>query len=275
MTKWRKRLLVLGIVVAALLVLALAALYHGLISRTYTVRSDKLTNEAPIRLVLLTDLHNHIYDEDQQPLIDRVRRMEPDLICLFGDIADDILPHTGTELLLQGLVEIAPTYYATGNHEHWSNMQGIRAVFDRWNVPMLENEGVLLTIKGQPIYLYGLDDPDYTRAHDYGRFFEGMDPLPEDVFSILLSHRPDPMDTYVAQGFDLVLSGHAHGGQVRIPLLVNGLYAPDQGWFPQYAGGVYTVGGTTMVVSRGLSYYENLPRVFNPPEVVCILLKSK
>ena len=82
--------------------------------------------------------------------------------------------------------------------------------------------------------------------------------------------RTDYIDLYRQYPFDLVLSGHTHGGQVRIPLLVNGLFAPDQGWFPQYAGGLYEVGETSLVVSRGLSYYPRLPRVFDPPEVVVI-----
>ena len=94
--------------------------------------------------------------------------------------------------------------------------------------------------------------------------------LSPDACNILLAHRPDYIDLYRQYPFDLVLSGHTHGGQVRIPLLVNGLFAPDQGWFPQYAGGLYEVGETSLVVSRGLSYYPRLPRVFDPPEVVVI-----
>ncbi|MDL2319136.1 metallophosphoesterase [Eubacteriales bacterium OttesenSCG-928-A19] len=250
------------------------AFYEGLVDREYALASPKLTNAEPIRVVVLADLHSHAHGGDQQPLIRRVEAMRPDLICLVGDIADDYNPIRGTELLLEGIVDLAPCLYVTGNHEYWSRIEPIREVFRAYDVPILENEATIMEIKGQTLYIHGLDDPDYTRARDYGGFFEDTPPVPEGLYSILLAHRPDPIEVYAAQGFDLALSGHAHGGQVRIPLLLNGLYAPDQGWRPTYAGGVYEVGGTTMVVSRGLSYYPNLPRIFNPPEVVLITLKA-
>ena len=162
----------------------------------------------------------------------------------------------------------------TGNREHWGDIDIFLYVFEDAGVTILRNEYMKMEIKSQPLVIYDVDDTDYTRPSDYGQFFEGMTPLDKDAYNILLSHRPDPIETYAEQGFDLVFSGHAHGGQVRVPLFLNGLFAPDQGWFPKYAGGQYLVGETTMVVSRGLSYYPDLPRVFNPPEVVLVTLRG-
>ena len=101
--------------------------------------------------------------------------------------------------------------------------------------------------------------------------FADMD---EGVFNLLLAHRPELIDLYGQYGFDLILSGHTHGGQIRVPLLINGLFAPDQGWFPKYAGGRYDIEDTTLIVSRGLSFNDLVPRVFNPPEVLVIDIKG-
>lgn len=265
----------LAIGMAVLIAFCAVALYNGLVDRRYVVGSDKLHNEEPIRIVLLTDLHNYAHGGDQQPLIRRVKRMEPDLIVLGGDILDDVLPSRGTGLLLEGIVGLAPCLYVTGNHEYWGDYETMFALLNLYGVPILRNETVQMTIKGQALTIFGLNDPQYSRASEYGRFLEGWVPPEDGSYTILLSHRPDPIETFARYGFDLVLSGHAHGGQVRIPLFVNGLYAPDQGWFPQYAGGRYVVDDTTLIISRGLSYYPKLPRVFNPPEVVEVILQGR
>ena len=274
--KRRKKIWIgIGIFFAVLLILCAAALYQGIVNRRYVISSEKLTNTEPIKIVLLTDLHSYIFGKDQQPLIKRIAKLQPDLICLVGDIGDNVRPIEGTELLLEGIVSIAPCVYATGNHEYWGDYPSIFATFERFGVPILHNESMDITLKGQTITLYGIDDPWYARAADYG-YFMGNWAKPEDNrFTILLCHRPDPAPVLAEYGFDLMLSGHAHGGQVRIPFVLNGLFAPDQGWYPKYAGGQYQVADTTMVVSRGLAYYPNLPRVFNPLEVVEILLKGK
>lgn len=272
MPRWRKALVVLCAVLLALALLALCALDARLITRTYALHSGKLANEAPIRIVVLADLHSYAHGGDQQPLLKRIERLRPDLICLVGDIADDHSPIYGTELLLAGIRDMAPCLYVTGNHEHWGDIDAILSTFAAYDIPVLRNEAVEMEINGQRLYIYGVDDPYYTAASAYAQFFTGMPPLPQDAYTILLSHRPDPMLVYAGYGFDLVLSGHTHGGQVRIPLLVNGLYTPDEGWFPKYAGGRYDEDGTTMIISRGLSHYPNLPRVFNRPEVVLVTL---
>ena len=266
---------VMAPVVVLLFLFVYTALYHNLVTRQYTVTSPKLDGVEPIRIVSLTDLHSYTYGSDQQPLIQRVKALDPDVICLVGDIADWVYPISGVEQLLDGIMDIAPCLYVTGNHEYWSDIEAYRALFARYGLTVLDNEAVALDIKGQRIMFYGLDDPEYARAQEYGKFLGQMPPVDTGMFNVLLAHRPDPIELYSQYGFDLVLSGHAHGGQVRIPFILNGLFAPDEGWFPKYAGGLYDVNGTHMVVSRGLSYYRQLPRVFNPPEVVCVTIQGE
>lgn len=270
--KWHRRLTVLGVATALLAVLCFFAFNETLMTRRYQVTSPKLSGQEPIRVVVLSDLHNHVYGADQSPLVERIAALAPDIICLVGDIADDILPIRGTELLLSGIAGLAPCYYVTGNHEYWGNWPPMLETIAAHGVTILRGEGKSVTVRGQQVNLWGLDDPYYTRPGDYGPLLIPFAEIPKDEYNILLCHRPDPIGLISEYGFDLVLSGHAHGGQVRIPGLVNGLYAPDQGWFPAYAGGLYRVAETDLVVSRGLSYYDELPRIFNPPEVVLVAL---
>ena len=116
--------------------------------------------------------------------------------------------------------------------------------------------------------LHELEDRAHLGQKDTVKQLQAL--LDGERFSILLSHRPERVEDYAASGFDLVAAGHAHGGQVRIPGLLNGLLAPNQGLFPKYAGGLYDLGGTELAVSRGLSINPLLPRVFNPPEIVVV-----
>ncbi len=272
--RWRRVLHGLLIALTVLLLLTDAALYRGIVNRTYRVTSAKLTNAEPIRIALITDVHSYAHGDDQKPLINRVAKMKPDIICLVGDIADDVRPFEGTALLMEGIKDIAPCFYVTGSHEYWSDSAAIKAAMRGYGVTILEGKSQQITIKGQTLNLCGVDDPTFTPNMGYDMLLRPFEQLPADTFNILLSHRPDPIETFSQYGFDLVLSGHTHGGQVRIPFFLNGLYAPDQGWQPKYAGGLYLVNGTALVVSRGLSYYPELPRVFNPPEMVLVELSQ-
>ena len=261
---------------AVLAALAVWALWTGLVVRTYTLETAKL--DQPVRLLLLTDLHSTVHGRDQRALIDLVRAQAPDAVLLAGDIADDEVPHRGTELLLEAVAGKYPCFYVTGNHEFWAeDTEEILEMFRRYGVTVLAGTWSDLTVRGQTIRIFGVDDPEGFEAAPGEAVPAGWleqwetcrAGLEEGTFSVLLSHRPELTELYRGSGFDLVVSGHAHGGQVRIPLLLNGLYAPNQGFFPQYAGGLYDLDGTALAVSRGLSI-SRLPRVFNPPEAVVI-----
>lgn len=261
---------------AVLAALAVWALWTGLAVRTYTLETAKL--DQPVRLLLLTDLHSTVHGRDQRALIDLVRAQAPDAVLLAGDIADDEVPNRGTELLLEAVAGKYPCFYVTGNHEFWAeDTEEILEMFRRYGVTVLAGTWSDLTVRGQTIRIFGVDDPEGFEAAPGEAVPAGWleqwetcrAGLEEGTFSVLLSHRPELTELYRGSGFDLVVSGHAHGGQVRVPLLLNGLYAPNQGFFPQYAGGLYDLDGTALAVSRGLSI-SRLPRVFNPPEAVVI-----
>lgn len=281
MTKQKRKirnLFILTMVVGV----GIATFYNGLVVRNYTVLTNKLSGNQSARIVLVSDLHSHIHGENQKKIADLIRKQNPDIIALAGDIADDVEPIEGTKLFLETIKDIAPSYYVTGNHEVWSNeVDYIKDVFREYGVVVLENNYEEITINGGKFIVGGVDDPTivHYKKHDFD-----WDEALKNTFSnindhsgykILLSHRPELVDAYKAIPVDMVLSGHSHGGQVRIPFLLNGLLAPHQGLFPKYAGGLYEHGGLTHIVSRGVSYNPRLPRIFNPPEVVVIDIKGE
>lgn len=264
--------------------LLITAFQQSLTLRTYRIHTDKL--DKKIRLMVITDLHSTIYGKEQSALINKIDESQPDVILLVGDIADDKVSHEGTKLLLTDISSRYPCYYVSGNHEIWSGQSdAIKSMIRSYGVTVLEGDTNLLTVNGQLLQIHGVDDPDQFVSYgtydnvvpsDWTQQFNTCQSMTKDtVYDIFLSHRPELTDFYTDSGFDLVLSGHAHGGQVRIPGILNGLYAPNQGLFPKYAGGLYELGATSLVVSRGLCK-NNLPRIFNPPELVIVdLLPAK
>lgn len=273
-TTYKRTPILWMIIILSLFVILACALYNKPTVRHYKVISDKI--DEAFRIVHLSDLHSSVYGESNEVLIDMIKKQKPDIIALTGDIADDQTPIKGTKLLLRGIKDVAPMYYVIGNHEYWSG-HWISIVEDikGYDVHVLINEWERVQVKGQEILIAGLDDPDSIRYNadlmnsDYDISF--LDKHQEgDRFKLLLAHRPERIDDYLPHEPDLVLAGHTHGGQVRIPLILNGLFAPDQGWLPKYGGGFYGFEKTDMIISRGLSYNPRLPRVFNPPEVVVI-----
>jgi len=257
--------------------LVILGFYNGLVVRNYTVLSNELLENQSARIVLVSDLHSHIYGNDQKKIADLIRKQNPDIIALAGDIADDIVPIDGTKVFLEAIKDICAIYYVTGNHEVWSNeVDNIKDIFRDYGVVVLENSYEEISINGGKFIIGGVDDPSIIRFKNSdfnwaGEMYDAFSKLEEQLgYKILLSHRPELIDVYRTVPFDIVLSGHSHGGQVRIPFLLNGLLAPNQGWFPKYAGGLYQYDKITHVVSRGVSYNPRLPRIFNPPEIVVI-----
>lgn len=267
----RNLLLAGGAAVGLLLWLGLDS---GLTVQTYTVEKEKV--EAPVRLALLTDLHSCDYGDGQRELLDAVREQDPDLVLLSGDIVDDgpEMPEERALFTVEALAEQWPTYYVTGNHEYRTGRaEEIKERIAGRGAVVLAGETALVTVAGQTLQLCGVDDPAVGAAVWQRQLEDVAAALEGNVCSILLSHRPERVSDYTGRGFDLVMSGHAHGGQWRIPGLLNGLVAPNQGLFPRYAGGTYDLEGTTLVVSRGLARESTrVPRLFNPPELVIIEL---
>ena len=250
-------------------------------TKTYAINTPLLEEQSVIKIVLISDLHSTIFGKDQSILIDMVKEIVPDLIILSGDIIDDVVPVTGTRLLLSGISGMAPIYYVTGNHEYWSrSIQAIREELMSYGVIILSDSYVKVEINNNEIIIAGIEDPDkkdyetpdYNQDASMEEAFRELDNVP--LYKILIAHRPEKIESYQKYSFDLILSGHTHGGQVRLPPLINGLYAPHQGLFPKYAGGIYTHENLTHIVSRGLSVNPKLPRIFNPPELVVIVLRK-
>ncbi len=260
-------------VLAILVILTLIALDERLTLRTYTVVSPKLT--AEVRLAVVTDFHS---SDNADDVVAMVTSCAPDAVLLVGDLFDDDTQNRPTERTLSLMRQLSaqyPCYYVSGNHEAWTGeMDALYQQTEEAGVTVLRMSSGVLTVRGQRIALCGIPDP-------YEMVFSGAPDTEEQLrqaledvdsadFTVLLAHRPELLAKYAQFPLDLVVSGHAHGGQVRIPGVLNGLYAPNQGWFPKLAGGAYTQDGTTLIVSRGLAVRTRLPRIFNRPEVVLV-----
>lgn len=282
---FKKRVIVPAIATLFCIILVVS-FWQGIVIREYTLTSELVTDK--IKIALITDLHSTFYGENQEKLVSKIDSYSPDLILLAGDIADDKVPHDGTKALLSAVAPKYPCYYVTGNHEFWTyEIDAVKEMISSYGVHILCGETVDVKIGSQTLTLAGVDDPVGLYGEDEAylpktevpeMWKEQLDFVSRENsgenFSILLSHRPEQAELYSKSGFDLVVSGHAHGGQVKIPFLVNGVYAPNQGFFPEYAGGMYDLGKTDMIVSRGLCVDEK-PRVFNPPELVFINIEPK
>lgn len=245
----------------------------------YTVASSRLPATFDhYRMVVVSDFHNAEYGDHNRQLIRQIAAEQPDSIVFTGDLLDSRHPNLAiVEDLIRELTAVAPCYYVTGNHEArlGSQFQELEQLLLAHSVVVLHDEAVPLTRNGDTIQLVGLDDPDFTdrNASIQQSMLEtklrNLN-LTTD-YRILLSHRPEYFDAYVAAEIDLALCGHAHGGQFRLPL-VGGLVAPNQGFFPKYDAGVYTEQGTTMIVSRGVGNSILPVRFNNRPELVSVEL---
>lgn len=266
-----------------LILLAVTALVAGLLVwgnkavqvSTYTVSSAKLPREFEgYRIAQVSDLHNAEFGPGQGRLLGRLREANPHMIALTGDLVDSHKTDTALALdFARQAVAIAPTYYVTGNHEAWlgEGLEPFLEQLEATGVIILRDRALELEHGGSSITLAGVDDPDAASA-PLSQRLEGL--VGKEDYEILLAHRPESLKTYAGAGADLVLSGHAHGGQVRLPL-VGGLVAPGQGLFPDYDAGVYQEGEMTLAVSRGLGNSLIPVRVNNRPELVLLTLTVK
>ena len=235
------------------------------------------------RIAQVSDLHNAEFGKNNAELLKLLSESRPDIIVITGDLID--ANHTDVGIALgfaQESVRIAPTYYVTGNHEAASQQYDtLKAGLEEEGVIVLEDEAISLERGGETISLIGLADPDFTVK---GEMF-GEAPVMvsaklknlndgEGKYTIMLSHRSELFETYVNCGIDLVFAGHAHGGQFRLPF-IGGVIAPNQGLFPKYDAGLYTDGGTNMVVSRGIGNSIIPLRFNNRPEIVLVELNAE
>lgn len=277
--KIKKKMRILLIAVTSLIALSLWLIWQNtsLMVTDITVNSERLPSAFDgFRIAHISDLHNAEFGNDNCRLIDSLREIQPDMVVITGDLIDSRCTDVDVSLkAVEQMVPIAPTYYINGNHEsRIDEYERLRAGLEEMGVTVLENKRVVLEQNDETITLFGVCDPDFDpdmwTKDGYiimSEQLEALDVANEDGFSILLSHRPERFSLYVEHGVDLVFSGHAHGGQVRLPW-IGGLFAPGQGLFPQYDAGLFRQENTQMIVSRGLGNSLFPFRIGNRPEIV-------
>ena len=247
---------------------------------TYTLSSQELpTSFDGFRIVQVSDLHNAEIGEGNEKLLTTLQETQPNIIVLTGDLIDSRKTKVDVALeFAEQAMQIAPCYYVTGNHEarvqeYTALKEGLTAL----GVVVLEDTHTKVELDGESITLLGVNDPSFQTDYLLGDAETVMRSTlmrltdETDGFTVLLSHRPELFDIYVEFGIDLVFSGHAHGGQFRLPF-IGGLFAPNQGFFPKYDGGIFTQGNISMIVSRGVGNSIIPFRINNKPEVILIEL---
>lgn len=238
----------------------------------YVIRTKKVYK--PLRLCVLADLHCRRYGEKQSQIKEIVDEMKPDCILIPGDLFDVDRDYEISFELIEILKEY-PIYFTSGNHDMYltDEIEGLRERLQNMGVHVLEDAGEYFDKGLDTIEIYGMSD------HGRKVVMKGstlMHMFQSDYYRILISHRPEYSDFYKLVDCDLIVSGHSHGGQFRIPIIDKGVYAPQQGFFPKYVDGIHKMNGTNLVISRGLaSGNPHVPRLFNNPEIVFITLEPK
>ncbi len=275
---------VTGVVLIALLILWAAWGNLTVGTTRYKLSDEKIPSSFNnFKIAQISDLHNAEFGKDNAALIDILSAEKPDLIAITGDLADS--NHTDLEAaftFIEQAVKIAPSFYVTGNHDALlrDKFLLLESKLKELGVSILRNQMVMLEKDGYVIQLTGIDDPAFVQNASEPYFPEVSSPngTPntgmENGYRILLAHHPEAFETYAAKGFNLILSGHAHGGQFRLPI-IGGLIAPDQGFLPKYDAGIYKSNQSAMILSRGIGNSVIPLRFNNRPEVVIIELKNK
>lgn len=276
----KKKILVIVIIVVLSFYLYLENT-ELVVSKFYISDSEISNDFNNYKIIQISDFHNTRSKKLVDNIVKEIEKQKPNIIVLTGDFIDsrktDI---SGAIKFIKRINSIASIYFITGNHESKSEEYlKLRDELLKNKVIILDNMVEILSVNGSKINLIGINDPrmgngssrlDVKRADDELKKIE----YDCDNYSILLSHRSEIFDIYVDNDIDLVLTGHAHGGQVIIPF-VGGVIAPNQGWFPKYTNGIYVKNETTMIVSRGIGNSIIPFRINNRPELVVIELSNK
>lgn len=287
--KRKKRIIIVLSVLAGLIIMATVVIAWGnkaLVTTKINVTSVDIPQSFDgFRIVQISDLHNAEFGKNNHRLIEDIKEADPDIIVMTGDIID--ANRTDIEIALdfsQKMVQIAPTYFVTGNHEAGigDDYFSMKIHLEEFGVKILDQSHDIIEINGEKICIAGINDLGFfvTGKYDEQDLINFTDALSEvldkteDCYTVLLSHRSDLFEQYVEAGVDLVFTGHAHGGQIRIPF-VGGVYSPGQGMFPEYDSGIYKKDNTQMIVSRGLGNSRFPFRVNNRPEIILAVLNSE
>jgi len=240
------------------------------------------------KILHISDLHNKEFGKNQKKLISLTKELNPDIIVVTGDLIDSRRTtiddmHIALSYM-KSATDIAPVYYVSGNHEERSNLYNdLKIALEECGVINMDDTHKNIELNGDSISLLGLADISFNPiiSSKYNTSTLGFDEIlgnlkteSNNKFTILLSHRPELIKLYSKENIDLVFSGHAHGGQIRLPFL-GGLIAPNQGFFPKYINGIHKLNSTSLVISRGLGNSLAPQRIFNRPELVVVTLSNK
>ena len=246
----------------------------------YSINSPEIPEGFDgFRIAQISDLHNTEFGENNEKLLQMLRDAEPDIIAITGDLVDSRRTDLKVAIdFLREAVKIAPCYYVTGNHEsRITEFAELEKQMIEIGVILLRNDSCLLEREGDRLQLMGVDDCSFFSGSNGNAQVKAMEGeiyrMQTDAYTVLLSHRPELAVVYDRYDVELVLCGHAHGGQFRLPL-IGGLYAPDQGFFPKFTAGIYEMTNLTMVVSRGLGNSAFPLRFHNRPEIVVVTLNK-
>lgn len=244
----------------------------------YEDQHEKIHGE--IKIAFISDLHGTEFGSHQKNLLSRLEKEKTDLLLLGGDIFDDRDGFESSKEFLEKISGKYNSYFITGNHEYNSGrIKEILEIVKANDIKILAGETTALDIKGTKIDLSGTDDRNFREEIFKTQLEKASGEKREEAYSILLTHRIINTEEFQKYNYNLVLSGHSHGGQVRLPYLLNGVYTREEGFLPRYAGGVYQKDETKYIVGRGLTRKTYkidekypIPRIFNPPELVVIKL---
>ncbi len=294
------------VVVVGLLILMNYFMNQTVYITRYQIENEKIPKAFDgYTIVQVTDVHSIRTEEQSDLLYTKIVEENPDAIVLTGDLLDSKyyteeqndyiegmrkqIPGQETVDFVERLTEYYQVYFVYGNHEMVLlddvENNSFKVAMEKIGVIFLNNAGVKITNNNESIYLMGIQDPATLYKDEsfseYNTHTERINAMmsqimtlkEEDLYTIVLSHRPEYFETYRNYEVDLYLTGHAHGGQVRLPV-IGGLYAPGQGTFPKYTSGLWEDGETTMVIGRGIGNAVEIPRIFNPPEINTIVLRS-
>lgn len=269
------------VILGLIIVLVIIFLYrenNSIVITQFSFKYSKLPEEfSGYKILHISDLHNKNFGKNQEKIMKYVNDINPDIVVITGDIIDRRRYNEEPSLnLVKQLADVCSVYYVTGNHEAWSGkFDDLKEKLIKSNAKVLRNKKVELIKGNSKINILGIDDyAFFDSGFEYDQELRKLtDDINEGEITILLSHRPDKIDYYSKYPIDIAFTGHAHGGQIRLPY-IGGLIAPDQGILPKYTSGVYEKNGLKMIVSRGLGNSIFPQRLFNRPELIVVTLEK-
>lgn len=267
--------------------IALARFLYQSTKRIVITKREITLDELPeafsgLTIAHVSDYHNAFFGIRASKLIHKIKKLDADVIFFTGDLIDRRTPNLRRAKMFIGKLEtLGPVYYVTGNHEiHYKAFGALYDAIGQSKIRNISMNRTSLTRNNETVHLIGMNDVWFYGDEETDEIYDAFEARLKDKiegvegFKILLSHRPELLDMYAALGIDVVFSGHAHGGQFRVPI-IKGLYAPHQGVFPKYTEGVYEKGKTKLHVSRGLGNSRFPFRLFNQPEIIKVTLRRK